>query len=788
MSQFFPCGKGWFIKKKSMEVHPEYGDSNTTLNPNSSLSQMCNSFHSKSKPLFTRLSDISLSRHQRVFPSDRGESSRGSGENNNSSPPIMNNTKINTRKNTSSKIKNGYIPGMFDVWAIIITTVLVGVYYGWNVALVAGFGSYLIGQVLIGFAYISLAFSLGEIISSTSFSGGAYGMARVVMGFYMGFLVASFELMEYITYVSFSATYLASFVCMKYNLTNVYIPLICFLFHVMLTMVLLEQKYFFWRFNALLAIGSLGILLIYCVGSLSYTDFSKNAPLAYAPTDDDQYGYQKALTTSNNNTTLFASFSTQNPKAWFQGGIIAFLQTLPYATWGFAGVESAALITDMIENPRVNLSYGMALAVLTLFSVTIFTVMVAVSLPPGTNKLIESEYFMNFGWSEFGVDNNTAEWLVVPAQIAMGFGFAIPSFKLTHSMACSQLLPSWCNLATTTKKNNENDNDGDHHQSAVKINYRNAILFAMTFSYLICLLAYAFPSINLTNIATMFACFTYLSDLYAYYQMKTKFANRDHKFTNPFGLFGTFFATFMFLFTLIALLFLQSNYDTLYACITCLGFLTIYYFGYAKQYQQFSEDEQKSLMVLHVMQKAKRKKKTVQLKIYWMWEWECSVKAYWQLMKWYEQIGKRLLFDCCCRRRRRKEAIYQIYATSLPAADIVSSDSHSNNHNNNNIINTNNNILNNNSVNNDDNYEDEDDNNNDNNSVTTVPSAEAVVISTNHHHSSSSLSSSLLPLSLSPLPVESLVLQLHSDQEQQQQYRYHSEDVRVTQPRQWTDE
>jgi hypothetical protein len=80
-----------------------------------------------------------------------------------------------------------YVPKLFDVWAMGVTTVIGGSYYGWSEGLSAGFGSYCIGQILMGFAYIILVLCLAEMIATTSFSGGAYGMARVVLGFYPGF-------------------------------------------------------------------------------------------------------------------------------------------------------------------------------------------------------------------------------------------------------------------------------------------------------------------------------------------------------------------------------------------------------------------------------------------------------------------------------------------------------------------------------------------------------------------------------------------------------------------------
>eukprot|EP01035_Chromulina_nebulosa_P020799 gene20799-26963_t len=71
-----------------------------------------------------------------------------------------------------------YKPGWFDIWALGITVVIGGQYFGWNAGLSAGFMSYLLVTLVIASGYISLVFSISEIVSALPFSGGAYGLAR----------------------------------------------------------------------------------------------------------------------------------------------------------------------------------------------------------------------------------------------------------------------------------------------------------------------------------------------------------------------------------------------------------------------------------------------------------------------------------------------------------------------------------------------------------------------------------------------------------------------------------
>ena len=93
----------------------------------------------------------------------------------------------------------------FKIWMLGITIVIGGQYFCWNVALEAGFGSCIISIILVGLAYIVLCVDNAELTSAVPFSGGAYGLARLTLGFYPGFIVGICESVEYIIYVAASA-------------------------------------------------------------------------------------------------------------------------------------------------------------------------------------------------------------------------------------------------------------------------------------------------------------------------------------------------------------------------------------------------------------------------------------------------------------------------------------------------------------------------------------------------------------------------------------------------------
>ncbi len=457
-----------------------------------------------------------------------------------------------------------YKPGLFDVWALGMTTVLGGVYYGWNEGLHAGFGSYLIAQVLMGIAYIILICNLAEIISTTSFSGGAFGMARVVLGFYPGFLVACFELLEYLFYVSSTVQFAAAFAQDKLHINDTYEPIVGFVFYILYALLLLDGNQVYWRFNALMGVGCLFILVIFCFGTIAFTNLPHNASLQR---DRD------------NNAAIVN---------WFSGGFLSFLRALPYTTWGFGGIECAALVTDLVEDSRSTVSKGMVYGVLTLFVIVIFVMFVACSsFGHGMDVYKDVEFLLSPGFVKMGMTYHDAQWMIIPAQIASAFGFLIPASKLIQSMSQSQLIPQKIALYLPSC-------------CAAK-------LWSLVLSYCIFLISFYYDPLFLVNIPILFAMVTYLSNLYAYYRLQTDLNSAAEKeFVSPFGIVGAVFAGILFTACLIAVCVYDVFAFMVVVAITI--FLSMYYFMYAKHTQKFSEQEQKTLLNFHVIQTNRRRR------------------------------------------------------------------------------------------------------------------------------------------------------------------------------------
>ena len=253
----------------------------------------------------------------------------------------------------------------FDIWALGITIVIGGQYFSWNSGLVAGFGSYCVGTFVIGTAYICLCLCTSELTSALPFAGGAYGLARCTLGFYAGFIIGCCETIEYILYVSASALSLGQIISSILPSLNPYQPVLWLLFYLTALPIHIYGGKYFWKFNNILAIISFVVIIIYCLGSLPYTNF-----MHYASTSDGK------------------SFDS-------------FIAVLPLAAWFFVGVEAVSMASDDTKEPKKNIPRGQIACICTLFITAISVLFVCCSLPTGIDDLTNTLAPLNTGIHRF---------------------------------------------------------------------------------------------------------------------------------------------------------------------------------------------------------------------------------------------------------------------------------------------------------------------------------------------------------------------------------------------------
>ena len=449
----------------------------------------------------------------------------------------------------------------WDIWALGITVVIGGDYFSWNAGLTAGFGSFMIATILMGFAYISLCLCVSELSSALPFAGGAYGLARCTLGYYPGFIIGASETIEYIIYVSTSVTALTTMITSLNNGLIGYEPLAWLLFYVVTCFIYIYGGKWFWRFNMFLAIVSLAIVLVYNFGSMAFVNLPK-----YGEFVDDTIPQQ----------------------GWFIGGASNFLFVFPLAAWFYVGVESLNMACDDIEEPKINIPKGQISCILTLFVTSMLTLIVSAGLPPNISNMASSLDPFNVGFSlMFKTTSELVLILSIPATFATAFGFVYSYSKMISAMGRSRLWPKVF---------------GQQH-SETGAPYAG-IIFGSFLSYLACLAGYYNPqfSMALFNVCILAGFVAYTSQCYGYITLQTRYSNLPRKFHSPFGIAGAVFSLCVFSLGIICVIFFQKdNYLAVSIYAGIIGVMSIYFFAYAMKRQTISEEERKVLFVAHVV-------------------------------------------------------------------------------------------------------------------------------------------------------------------------------------------
>lgn len=144
-----------------------------------------------------------------------------------------------------------------------------------------------------------------------------FDCCRCVIGMYPGFLAGSSEVLELIVYTATSALALSNICREIFHLNEPYWDLIIsFGFYLSACVIYITGGRIFWNINTILAVISLGIILVYGFGSFQYINF-----MQYASYQEDGLGHSNSYRIA----------------AWFRDPASSFFRALPLSTWFYIG-------------------------------------------------------------------------------------------------------------------------------------------------------------------------------------------------------------------------------------------------------------------------------------------------------------------------------------------------------------------------------------------------------------------------------------------------------------------
>lgn len=462
------------------------------------------------------------------------------------------------------------------VVAYILTAVLAREYSGWQHAMDHGLGLFGIAQFCTAFGNLNYYLCLAEIWSAIPFSGGSYALSRTTLGFYWGFLDGSCEAIIYVIHAALSAEQLGDKIVSLLEINPHYTLVFIFIFFVIALTITIQKSLVVLRRTYMIISGiSILIVIVFCFGSMHWSDFNQNASL--------------------HKTNHFSS-----PSNWFQGGFTEWITILPATLLPYAGTRSYAILTSVTEQPKTTLPRAIVIGFSIVFLLNMMVIFINASQPGGIEHTARLDAPMGVGWQlMFKLKSDievfqTSTIFSLPSSFGKMLAYILPGGLLFFSMGKSNLLPSFL-----------------YANHSVDRTMGSIVL--VTLSMIFCIFQHFFPEIDMYMVLVMMTKLTDCSFLYGYVLMKTRYSTLEREFKNPFGIPGAVFAFVMFVFTFLSAGFYQGSYFPPQFMVAYFGAGTVYYFLFAKRTETLCEEEDRVFLKIHVRNYniAKKRKKNM---------------------------------------------------------------------------------------------------------------------------------------------------------------------------------
>lgn len=191
-----------------------------------------------------------------------------------------------------------------------VTIVLGSCAISWNAGLEAQFYEFLTSTLLIGTGYLMLTLCVAEMVSALPFSGGLYGLARVTLTPFVGFLVGCSEMIHNIFYVAATTMQLSRVISQSTHADSRYEPIYWLIFLTLACMGNSMGGHVFWNTTRVLAIFCFIVIFLYFITPIvNPVHFEKYALTNFDLVTDRSYN------------------------------IAELFRHTPLATWWFIGIE-----------------------------------------------------------------------------------------------------------------------------------------------------------------------------------------------------------------------------------------------------------------------------------------------------------------------------------------------------------------------------------------------------------------------------------------------------------------
>jgi ethanolamine permease len=454
--------------------------------------------------------------------------------------------------------------GVFELWCLGISTGIGGCFFTWPVCLTAGLGSLSIAVFVVASGYGALVLCTAELSGALPFAGGAYGIARVTLGTYAGFLIACFDLYQSVFFVTYSVLIMGLLITVVAE-TKLESTLYFWLgIYASYMIIHIKGGLMMWRTQKMLVLGSLGLLLIYLFYSIKDAHFRTYAPVLYqGESITDQY---------------------------FIGGVEGFMEILPVTSVFFIGVESINLASHDCSNPKRDVPRAYIASFSTLVVLSFGTIFAAASHFPGSTFMPTLGLFPQlYQYMElFDISVFHAYSLALIPLYTAAFSFTYFYGSQLRAMGKSALAHPWFGLDISYFKT-----------PAVALTTGAVVSYGVGLRY------YFYSENNVEHIFSLCllgTCCVAMSQCFSFVVFRRYYPTIHREFVSPLGVAGAVYGFLVF-----ALIFVATAVYQPYAKYAAIAFsvyialMTLYYLLVVRHRETFSEEEKTVLFKAYLM-------------------------------------------------------------------------------------------------------------------------------------------------------------------------------------------
>lgn len=423
-----------------------------------------------------------------------------------------------------------------DLWALGLTTAMGGHFFSWSSGLSAGFGSHAIALGIWTVAYYCLVMCISELSSALPFAGGVYGLARVTLGVFPGFLVAVVDSYKPVLNAA-SAAYVVGNIITAITDCHKDMQFVTWAFFYAYCLAInFYGGRTFWWINRVNASITCLLVFIYIFGTIQFADFNRNAPYP------DESGSD----------------------AWFQGGVSEFMRILPSPTRFFLGIQSINLACGQIKNPKQEVPRACMGSMSTVILTGIAVTFLACSINPGTAALSEMRIPLNPGFAKMLYISQRAALVVsIPSVLFYGNTYIYFLGQQFSSMGRSGLLnPAF----------------------GAELPYRNTPYFAHIFGaavgYAVCTAQYFYSSVSpeLNSLKVLASMFTYIAIAVSFIIFRVHYPAIKREYVSPWGIPGAVICILVSVLNIISVAAFQDNQHAIIGFAVIISLSSLYYY------------------------------------------------------------------------------------------------------------------------------------------------------------------------------------------------------------------